>query len=163
MTPETFLDIAVGPALSMLPARMDSREARVMLVAICYQESTLRHRIQLGTQGQYGRGYPQFEEGNAQSRGGVWGVLHHAATHTYAVRLCQALDIEPRASQVHEAIAWNDMLALGFARLNLWWFPEPMATDEATGLYQYLETWRPGIPRPEDWPESWRIAQEAVA
>lgn len=39
---------AIAPALALLPARMSSPSAEVMLLAIGLQESNLTHRRQIG-------------------------------------------------------------------------------------------------------------------
>ncbi len=49
MTPAEALASAVVPALSLLPGKMDTPEARVMLLAIGLQESHLTFRRQRPT------------------------------------------------------------------------------------------------------------------
>ena len=68
------------PALSMLPATMDTPKARVMLLAIALQESGLAHRVQVGGPA---HGLWQFERG-----GGVKGVLRCHTTREHARALC---------------------------------------------------------------------------
>lgn len=156
MTTETFVRVALGPALSLLPERMDTPEARVLLTAICLQESALRHRRQLGGPA---RGLAQFEVG------GVLGVARHRATATWAGRVCHELSVPfNRVPDVHAALELNDPLCLAFARLLLWTLPKPLPAigDEAEAWAQYLEAWRPGKPRPEKWEMSYRTALEAI-
>ena len=63
---------AIRPALAALPARMRSREAVVMLLAIGLQESLFKYRRQMANGP--ARGFWQFEK-----MGGVAGVLQHRA------------------------------------------------------------------------------------
>lgn len=152
MTPSVFREIALGPALRLLPATMSSPEADAMVVAICLQESRLTARRQHKGPA---RGYAQFEE-----RGGCLGVLTHAWSRVPAERLCQALDVTATPHAVYRALEYQDVLAAGFARLLLWTLPEPLARehepDEA--WQQYLRAWRPGRPHPATWDAMWRQA-----
>ena len=96
----TVADVLRGPvtdALRILPSRMDSPEARVMLLSIGLQESRLHYRRQIGGPA---RGLWQFELGTKESRGGVWGVYLHAASRYWLQSLCEAFgcDFEPRAT-----------------------------------------------------------------
>lgn len=158
MTPRLFQDIALAPALRLLPDVMDSPEARAMVIAICLQESELKHRMQMGGPA---RGYAQFERG-----GGVYGVLTHSASLDFAHAACKALDIEPESYAVHEAMAFNDILACVFARLLLWTTPMhiPRENESHRAWKMYLSTWRPGKPRPEKWAanflRAWRVVHD---
>ena len=71
MTLEQVMRDAVRPALALLPAAMNTPQARCMLLAIGLQESRFVHRRQIGGPA---RGFWQFERGTRTSRGGVWGV-----------------------------------------------------------------------------------------
>lgn len=159
MTPELLSDIALVPALRMLPPQMDSRAARAMLVAIALQESdSLQHRRQMA--GGPARGFWQFERG-----GGVKGVLTHATTKPLIVPICRLLCYQPTAAVCHTAIEHNDILAAVFARLLLWTLPHelPRADDPVEGWSQYLAAWRPGKPHRHTWDahyaEAWRIVK----
>ena len=140
----TFRDIALLPALRMLPEKMRSPEAEAMIAAICLQESGLQHREQIGGPA---RGFPQFE------RLGVRGVLEHPTTRHHAAAICEALLYAPDADECHRAVRDNDVLACCFARLLLWQHPSPLPArgddGEAWGIY--LCQWRPGRPRRESW------------
>ena len=70
MTLEQVMRDAVRPALALLPAAMNTPQARCMLLAIGLQESRFVHRRQIGGPA---RGFWQFERGTRTSRGGVWG------------------------------------------------------------------------------------------
>ena len=152
---DRLLRLGVEPALSLLPEAMDSREARVMLIAIAMQESRAIHRVQIGGPA---RGFWQFERG-----GGVAGVLRHAASREHAVAACERLGYAPDVGACYTAIADNDVLAGVFARLLLWTLPQALPDTPEEGWRQYLDAWRPGKPHPGAWPQCWDIAQHTVA
>ncbi len=137
---------AITPALKLLPARMDTLNARVVMVAISGQEADFRHRWQVVDPARPdvrgpARGLWQFERG-----GGVRGVLVHPQCAAAAAQLCSARGVAPDAAAVHAALAGDDVLAAGFARLLLWSDPAPLpAVGDAGAAWQlYLRTWRPG-------------------
>lgn len=143
---------SIDEAMSILPERMDSKEARVMLVAIGLQESRLIYRRQLV--GNPPRptgpatGLWQFERG-----GGVVGVLQHNATRTHARTLCGARNVKPEPQAVWQALQYDDVMAAGFARLLLWSDPHslPEIGNKQAAWDLYIRTWRPGKPKPEFW------------
>ena len=149
MLRDTLRDV-IGPALSRLPARMDSPEARVLMLAIGLQESRMTDRRQLGGPA---RGLWQFEVGTPETRGGVEGVLLHPASSRYLVATCAACDLRPVAQVIHAQLEHDDVLAAIVARLLLWTDPAPLpAIDDAEGGGgYYLRPWRPGKPPPEAW------------
>lgn len=149
--------LSIDHALTLLPARMDSPAARVMLFAIGLQESRFIHRRQIGGPA---RGFWQFEQG-----GGVRGVLAHPSTSGQAQALCRARGIEPVAADVYAALELDDVLAAGMARLLLWSDPAalPAIGDSAAAWDLYLRTWRPGKPHPGTWAELYEQAVEAVS
>lgn len=152
---------AVNPALAILPAAMDSPQARVMLLAIGMQESRFEHRRQIGGPA---RGLWQFEEGTRASRGGVWGVYLHDASRFWLDRLCASRGVQFLPASIYRALETDDVLAAGVARLLL--FTDPLrlpATDDADGAWGlYLRTWNPGKPRPEKWSAHHRLARGAA-
>jgi hypothetical protein len=161
MSPNLFREIALHPALRLLPPMMTSPEAEAMVIAICLQESRLDKRRQIGRQeGTFGpaRGYAQFEWIGTKE------VLRHPASQRFAVALCRTLDVEPDAGVVHAAMEFQDVLMAGFARLYLWTLPDRLSrrdeTDRAWG--QYLRRWAPGAPHPETWPELYALAWEVT-
>lgn len=158
MTPELFVDHALGPALKLLPPAMDTPEARAMVVAICLQESKLQHRHQVGGPA---HGYAQFEAG-----GGVRGVLAHAASKSHARAVLTALDYASDADvqACYAAIEHNDILAAAFARLLLWTLPDKLPNQDSPdiGWKQYLKAWRPGKPHPESWDEYFNQAWDII-
>jgi hypothetical protein len=156
MTPATLTDKVMAPALALLPDKMTSDAARVMLIAIALQESGLAHRQQVGGPA---RGLWQFERG-----GGVRGVLTHPASRDYADRICRQRGIQPAPSPVYAALDQDDILACCMARLLLWTDPKalPVAGQCVASWGLYARVWRPGKPRPDDWPENYQTAVEAL-
>lgn len=140
MTISEIRERAIAPALAMLPARMNSPEAQIMLLAIGLQESQFVHRRQLG--GGPARSFWQGERGG----GMVQGVRTHEATEKHAALLYCARGVEPNNEAIWKAIEHDDVLAAGLARLLLWSDPLPLPetheVEEALALY--LRTWRPG-------------------
>lgn len=158
------LHTSISPAMALLPARMDSAEARIMLLAIGLQESRFEHRRQLV-------GNPPRPSGPAKSfwqaeRGGgmVHGVRLHVATRAAAAHLYQARGVPARDAAIWDAIENDDVLAAGLARLLLWSDPGrlPAVGDEQGAWGLYLRTWRPGKPHAATWPELYARAVAEV-
>lgn len=143
---------AIKQALELLPEKMDSTAARVMLVAIGLQESRFAARRQLV--GNPPRptgpaaGFWQFEKG-----GGVKGVLNHKAARVLAAKVCAARGVKPETSAVWGALQHDDVLAAAFARLLLYSDPKPLPhVGDAQGAWDlYIRTWRPGKPHRQTW------------
>ena len=156
-----IIDTAVSPALALLPARMDTPGARVMLLAIGLQESRFTHRQQIGGPA---RGFWQFEKGTRASRGGVWGVFLHMASKGHLAVLCKARSVACDPDAIYGALEYDDVLAAGVARLLLWIDPKalPAIGDADAGWALYLRTWRPGRPHPKTWPALYGQAMAAV-
>jgi len=152
MTPREFVRGPLADALAILPAAMNKPEAQVMVTAICLQESGLIYRKQMGNGP--ARGFPQFELGTRQSRGGVWGIYLHDASRFWLDRLCAARGVQFLPESIWRALETDDVLAAGIARLLLFTDPYRLpAIDDADGSWGlYLRTWRPGKPRAETWP-----------
>lgn len=152
---------AVAPALALLPSKMDTPEARVMLLTIGLQESRFQYRRQVGGPA---RSFWQFEEGTQKSRGGVWGVYLHSASSALLMKLCNERGVAFTPDAIYQAIENDDVLAAGLARLMLYTDPKalPAASDTANGWATYLRIWRPGKPHPETWPQFHRQAQQEV-
>lgn len=149
------LDLVIDPGLRLLPERMNTHEARVMMLAIGMQESRFSHRRQISGPA---RGFFQFEKG-----GGVAGVLAHASTKRIIDPILKKLHIEGR--NCYEAIVYNDALASVFCRLLLWTHPKalPSLSSEPGESWQYyLDTWRPGKPHRHTWDGFLLEAREAV-
>lgn len=159
---------AILPALDLLPTHMCSNEAKALMLAIALQESGLRARRQevwSATEKRMkpgpARSFYQFE------LGGLAGVLRHPATQGHAARFTEALGYsELTPPELLDAMMLDSVLASGMARLNLFWHARPLpvraAGPDAAHEY-YLEVWRPGKPRPQDWPQHWRLAWDTAA
>lgn len=146
MTLDQITETGINPALALLPPKMDSAEARVMLLAIGLQESKMLHRRQLV-------GNPPAPTGPAKSfwqgeRGGgmVAGVRQHAATKALAAILYAERGVAPNDAAIWNAIERDDVLAAGLARLLLYSDPGalPRVSDTEGAWRLYLRTWRPG-------------------
>ncbi|MEN5115838.1 hypothetical protein ABE488_00675 [Luteimonas sp. TWI662] len=135
---------AVGPALALLPAAMDTPQARVMLLAIAGQEADFRHRRQILGSGSPGPAASLWQ--GEQGGGMVAGVRTHPATREYAAALYRDRGVEPTNAAIWRAIERDDVLAAGLARLLLWSDPRalPAVTDVEGAWQLYLRTWRPG-------------------
>lgn len=141
-----YINRVILPAVfALLPTRMDTMDARAIMLTIGLQESRFNHRMQVGGPA---RGFWQFEQG-----GGVKGVLQHAASRPILLPILDTLGYEADANECYGAIVHNDVLAAAFARLLLWTHPKPLpAPDDAQGAWNYyIATWRPGRPHRETW------------
>lgn len=157
---------AIKPVLALLPARMSSPEAEVMLLAIGLQESRFEHRRQLV-------GSPPRSSGPAKSfwqaeEGGgmVSGLLryHDDRVRDLAVGLCAVRGVEPAPRALWDAIEQDDVLAAGLARLLLWTDPGRLPRlGDADGAWQlYVRTWRPGKPHRSTWTDLYELALAEV-
>lgn len=147
MTDALHIDRTVlRPAMEYLPSRMDSPQARVMLLAICGQEADFQHRWQVVDMARPhvrgpARGLWQFERG-----GGVRGVLTHHASKDLAQEVCRERGVFVGIDAVYQRLSEDDLLAACFARLLLWTNPNalpPIGAEEAAWNL-YLREWRPG-------------------
>ena len=132
-------------AFSLLPMRLDSPEARVMLLAIGKQESRfIFHRQVEGP----ARGFWQFEQG-----GGVKGVLMYPSTAALIREVCEARQVQCNVPAVYRAIEHDDVLACCMARLLLWTDPGKLPdVNDVDGAWDYyVRTWRPGKPHRDTW------------
>lgn len=145
-------------AYDVLPPQMASERSDAMLLAIALQESKCNARHQ-GGKGP-ARSFWQFETG------GIAGVQTHRKTAVCLRGVLAALCYPPKmpAPEIRLAIEHNDVLACCLARLLLWTLPMPLPPREAVqlGWEQYIDGWRPGKPRPEDWPGNFKRAWQAV-
>lgn len=148
-----ILATAINPALKLLPAKMDTDAARVMLLAIGLQESRFAYRFQRITGQPYmkgpARGFWQFERG-----GGVAGVCSHRHTKDLAQALCKSQGVPFDSSLIHARLEFDDVLAAGFARLLLWADSKPLPGVDAShdaAWDCYVRNWRPGRPHRSTW------------
>ena len=155
---------AINQALALLPAAMDTRAARVMLVAIGLQESRFTARRQLvGNPPRPvgpAKGFWQFEQG-----GGCVGVVTHQASRYWMAQVCRQQGVAFTARPIWNAIERDDVLAAAAARLLLFTDPKrlPDVGDEDGAWRLYIRTWRPGKPHRSTWPALYAQAvREAV-
>lgn len=160
---DSILHTAINPALQLLPERMDSDAARVMMLAAGLQESRFEYRFQKVAGNPYAkgpaRGFWQFE------RGGVFAVMTNRATDGDAKSLCKARGVPFDQVLIHARLEFDDVLAAGFARLLLWADPRPMPMVNADAEFAwkcYLRCWRPGKPHRETWDEFHAAARAQV-
>lgn len=148
----------LSQALALLPARLDGKKVRALIMAICLQESGLVHRAQVVAGGGKGpaRGLAQFELG-----GGVRGVMTHPASRELAAQVC----LDRRIGGATSSVVWaelerDDVLAFAFARLLLLTDPRPLPElgDQAGAWAYYVRNWRPGQPHPNRWPANYQAA-----
>ena len=151
---QEILGGCINSALALLPERMDSNAARIMMLAIGLQESEFLHRKQIGGPA---RGFWQFERG-----GGVHGVMRHPSSAPLALTVCSALDVRFDEQVVYNRLAVDDVLAAAFARLLLWTDPRSIPDNADDAWSMYIRNWRPGKPHPEKWPDNYRRATAAV-
>lgn len=151
-----YIDECIQDVLTCMGGRYDSVAACRMLYAIHLQEDPRCARWQYGNGP--ARGLFQMEEIAVKD------VMTRPATkldaHAYFTdRYCDYL-YEPH--MVHQALAFDDRLAVVFARLNLWNSPGrlPRAHEEVYGWELYLGCWRPGKPKPLTWTDNWRTAAQ---
>jgi hypothetical protein len=143
---------AIEPAFALLPPRLNTPEAVVMLLAAGLQESRLEFRFQK-TNDPYtkgpARGLWQFERS-----GGVFGVMNHHVTQPLARALCIARNEPFDSVIIHARLEFDDILAAGFARLLLLADPRPLPARTASreeAWQCYLRCWRPGKPHRHTW------------
>lgn len=145
---------AVETAFQLLPVKMDSRQARIILAAIGYQETKYLTRVQYGSGP--ARGFWQFEEG-----GGVKGVMNHKASAELARKVCHARGVPFVRSTVWAALATDDVLSAAFARLLMYTDPFELPDTQAAAWDMYANRlWNPGKPHPKTWPEAWAFGLE---
>jgi len=155
---QDVLERMIEPAFKLLDPKMTSDEARVELMTIGRQESGFKHRRQMNNGP--AMGFWQFEEGGA-----VKGVMTHPATQPYAAIVCNNLGVPFKKHDVWLALEHNDVLAAAFARLNLWWVPDPLpdTKDADAGWALYIEAWRPGKPHRDTWDAYHAEARDAIS
>jgi len=147
---------AIDRAFQLLPVKMDSPLARVILAAIGFQESGYQVRIQYGNGP--ARSYWQFENGRLA---GINGVLTHRSAAKLAADVCKSLGVEPERMAVWKAMETDDVLGAAFARLLMYTDPFSLPDNQADAWEMYAKRlWRPGKPHPDKWPASWAFGLE---
>jgi hypothetical protein len=150
---------SVAEAFSLLPAKMRTEEALVMVYAIGLQESEYRYRRQMVGDPPKpigpAKGYYQFERG-----GGCRGVVTHAASRYWMHDICGRRGIDFNATAIWNASENDDVLAAAAARLLLFTDPRklPVLGDEKAAWNLYMRVWRPGKSHPEKWPKNYAAA-----
>ena len=149
MTLDEIARQALDPAFAILPMPMDTPTARMLLLAIGLQESEFKYRRQLG--GGPARGFWENEKG-----GSVKGVVTNASTAAHCRNLALACGVRFDIDAIYNALEHDDVLAAGVARLILFADPRPLPPmdDPVLTWACYLRNWRPGKPRPQDWPKN---------
>lgn len=155
VTPEDFLFKIIDPALELLPSKLNSIKARVLMLAFAMQESELHYRRQMV-------GNPPRPTGPAKSfwqaeQGG--GMVHGVrvfkgggvAEMADSVYHKRGLFNDPMQVASKDSIIWNaieqdDILAAALARLLIYTHPNPLPEDNEVynAWMYYLKTWRPG-------------------
>lgn len=139
---------AVGPALEILPPALDTDKARVLLLAIGLQESRFVYRQQVNGPA---RGFWQFEGGRYSQTANVY---QHSRAMPLCERLCSVRKVPFTVPAIFAALAVDDVLAAGMARLALFTNPAPLPAvadgSDAAWLY-YVNTWHPGKPHRDTW------------
>lgn len=151
---------AINEAFQLLPAKMDSRPARVILAAIGYQETKYLTRVQYGNGP--ARGFWQMEKG-----GGVKGVMEFkpdgGKIADLALKICDARGVPFRREIVWAAMAEDDVLAAAFARLLMYTDAAPLPTNRGEAWEMYANrVWNPGKPHKDEWEASWSFGLECV-
>lgn len=154
---DQILTYVLPATMALLPAKMDSLEARALLVAIGLQETRFCQRRQAG--GGPARGFWQFEFA------GVVGVLRHRRSKALLREALTRLryPVAIGAAAVHEALEHNDVLAAVVARCLLWTDrdPLPLEGEKARAWLIYERLWRPGRPHRDTWDmvynEAWSL------
>lgn len=144
----------ITDALGLLPPFMTSPEAEVLISAIGAQESEWIYRQQIGGPA---HSFLMFEEG------GIRALMSNYATETYVDLLCEHFGLAFSVESIYDAILTNDVLAVALGRLLLYADPKtlPAIGDQEGAWRYYLDTWRPGRPRPQDWPPNYQASVEA--
>jgi hypothetical protein len=166
---DALLKTAIEPALKLLPPKMDSNAARVMLLAIGLQESRFKYRFQTvhGRPELKGpaKSFWQFEKGSMALGGGVAGVVKHEASRFWLHDLCERRGVEFDNVAIWTAIEGDDVLAAGLARLLLFTDPRKLPAVDAPheeAWQCYLRNWRPGKPHRQTWDEFHKVAVAQV-
>ena len=161
MTPELLVSTAINPALNILATIMspsvNTPTAARFLTTIAIQETELKARRQM--EDGPARSLFQFESVAVDN------VLSHPLSRKYASEFCKILcyritkDEPKNIATIMAAIEHNDVLAAGFARLNLWASAYMMPTTEDSGWAVYTGIWRPGKADRKRWITSWDAGQ----
>lgn len=148
---------ALAEAYTVLPPRMNTARATLLVLAITLQEDPQGLRVQRVDKtpaNPLGRGpalgLAQFERG-----GGVAAVMRNGAPSEEPARALVACrpGVAWERDSIWRALERDDVLAMGLARCLLFNLPAslPSPTDVHKAWGQYLEAWGPGKPHAEKW------------
>lgn len=147
---------AVEAAFDLLPAKLNSRERRVLIAAIGFQETRYLTRVQYGNGP--ARSYWQFENGRLAA---INGILNHPATKAMAAAVCKARGVKAERLAIWKAMEVDDVLGAAFAAMLIYTDPFAMPTTKEAAWGMYAERlWQPGKPHPETWTEAWAFGLE---
>lgn len=172
LTLEEITERGLDPAFKLLPASMDSPQARVQILAVGLQETGFRDRCQLLAVKDKKTGHIVLQPvGAAKSfwsgevgGGLVHGVRTHPASRDLALAVYTARQVKPRDIDIWNAIENDDVLAAALARLLIFTDPYSLpALGRSHDAYElYLRLWRPGKPKPDTWPGYYERALDFV-
>jgi hypothetical protein len=161
---DAIIHKAINPALELLPAKMDSDAARVMLLSAGLQESRFLYRYQIVKGKPYIKG-PAKSYWQHERTGGVLCVMTNVVTRDLAQMLCKERGVEFNSHAIHAAIETDDVLAAAWSRLLLWADPRPLPKVDASheeAWQCYLRCWNPGKPHRETWDAFHEQARQQV-
>lgn len=90
--------------------------------------------------------------------------MKHPRSGHHVSALCKALGVPCELEAIYQAIADDDVLAAGIARLMLWADPRalPEIGDEDEAWDCYLRNWNPGKPSRRRWEKAYPDALEVT-
>jgi hypothetical protein len=158
MTIEQADTLIVVPTLAYMGAPYNSDEARVLLLAIGYQESRFATRKQ---EKGPARGFWQFEGGPKTAGAAFCRDPRFAPFRAFASELHYPVTMP---GFMRALASGGDKLACIAARGLLFLDPRPLPArgqvQEAWGYYK--RNWNPGKPHLATWRESYRLASDCV-
>ena len=148
----TFMTVMLGPAHGDTKWEDDAR-ARVLLNAMAGQETGWQNIPQLGDGP--GRGPWQLGEDTCDD------LFRNPTSSLLMRKICQALNIPPVDAYSH--LLAQPRLSVALSRLDLLCnlHALPNVGAQAAAWAYYVDTWRPGDPRPTHWPACYQAAVSA--
>ena len=78
--------------------------------------------------------------------------------------MCSRRDVAFDPDEIYDAMLSDDILGAACARLLMWTDPYAIPTEPEPAWHMYADrTWRPGKPRPDDWPGNYVQASQVMA
>lgn len=161
----TQVQKALAEAYKLLPPKLNSPEASLLVYAFGYQESSYEARQQIiKKDGKLVQAGPAVSWWQMEKGGGIAGVLRHEASKDMALAVCKARGVQPTSAAVWEAMRTDDVLGAAFARLLIYTNPHrlPKIGDSGAAWALYLNEWRPGKPKPDKWPTSYKVGMANI-